>query len=227
MYSRINANSFIYSSEFYESEFEGILTGITICYKMMIKDNIKVPNNENKIRDILRKDYLNNIAIRDSIGFTDKYNFEREVPEDNDLGRTDIKITTKNTLKDPKAYYIIECKKLNNKNLTGETGLNAKYITDGIKRFIIIKYSTYCRINGMIGFVVERMDISANIKNINKLLKDNFSDENPVPCLKHLNFIKDFEYQYYSIHKIGNKKIKLYHLMFDFSESIIEEKASS
>ena len=226
MDNRINANSFTYSSEFYEIEFEHILTGITACYKMMKKNNIKVPNDENKIRNILRKDYLNNRKIRDSIGFTGKYNFDREVPEDNDIGRVDIKITTENTLADPEAYYIIECKRLDNKNLTGVSGLNAKYITEGIKRFIDIKYSAYYSINGMIGFVVERLDICANITNINKLLKENFSDENPVPCLNSLNFIKDFEYQYYSIHKIRNKKIKLYHLMFDFSANIIEENVS-
>ncbi|ODS36087.1 MAG: hypothetical protein A7316_10340 [Candidatus Altiarchaeales archaeon WOR_SM1_86-2] len=228
MDNRINANSFTPSSEFYESEFEKILTGITACYKMMLMDNIKLPNNENKIRDILRKDYLNNREIKDILGFTGKYHFDREVPEDNDIGRVDIRIITENILTEPKAYYTIECKRLDNKKLTRKSCLNAKYVTEGIKRFIDIKYSTYYSINGMIGFVVEQMDIYANIKNINKWLNDNFLDENPVPCLKHLNFIEDFEYQYYSIHKdIKNKEIKLYHLMFDFSANIIEEKASS
>jgi hypothetical protein len=221
MRNRINASFFIPSSEIYEKEFENILTGITACYQMMVNDNTTVPNDENGIRDILRKDYLNNRQIRDQIGFTGKYNVDREVPEDNDMGRVDIKIITQNTLTEPEAYYIIECKRLDNQNLTGRTGLNAKYITDGIMRFVKRKYSAYYRINGMIGFVVEQMDISANITNINNLLKKNFDDANTETVLTSLyfiEFIEDFEYQYYSIHKdIKDRKIKLYHLMFDFS----------
>ncbi len=205
----------------YEKEFENILTGITTCYKMMIKDTVKVPNDENRIRDILRKDYLNNRQIRDSIGLTDNYIFDREVPEENDLGRVDIKISTHNTFKNPEAFYIIECKRLDNQNLTGVSGLNAEYIKNGIKRFVERKYSAYYRINGMIGFVVEEMDISTNITCINNLLKKKFSEANTETVLTALNFINDFKYQYFSIHKdLKDKKIKLYHLMFDFSANI-------
>lgn len=221
MRNRINASSFIPSLEIYKKEFEIILIGITACYQMMVKDNVTVPNDENGIRDVLRKDYLNNRQIRDYIEFTGNYNFDREAPEDNDMGRVDIKITTQNTFINPEAYYIIECKRLDNKNLTGITGLNAKYITDGIKRFVERKYSAYYRINGMIGFVVEKFDIDANIANINNLLQNKFSDANTITFLTFINFIKDFKYQYYSVHKdIGNKTIKLYHLMFDLSKNI-------
>lgn len=221
MYNRIDAVPFTPSLEIYEKEFENILTGITACYQIMLKDNVTMPNDENKIRDTLRNNYLNNRQIRDQIGFTGKYNFDREVPEDNDMGRVDIKIITQNTLTEPEAYYIIECKRLDNQNLTGVSGLNAKYITDGVKRFIETKYSAYYRINGMIGFVVEQMDIFANIININKLLMENFSNANTETILTFHNFIKDFKYQYYSIHKdIKDRKIKLYHLMFDFSANI-------
>lgn len=73
----------------------------------------------------------------------------------------------------------------------------------------------------MIGFVVEQMDICVNITNINNLLKKNFSDANTETVLSSHNFIEDFKYQYYSIHKdIEDKIIKLYHLMFDFSGNI-------
>ncbi|MBU0700738.1 hypothetical protein KKE26_05540 [bacterium] len=140
------------------------------------------------------------------------------MPEDNDSGRVDIKITTQNTLIEPKAYYIIECKRLDNQTPTGISSLNAKYIEYGIKRFVERKYSTYYHTNGMIGFVVEQMDICVNITTINNLLKNNFADANTETVLTSLNFIENFKYQYSSIHKdIGNKRIKLYHLMFDFS----------
>ncbi|MFH1859404.1 MAG: hypothetical protein ABH870_00055 [bacterium] len=213
MHNGNDASPFIYSLEMYEKEFENILIGITACYQMMIEDNVLLPNNENKIRDILRKDYLNKKQIRDCIGFTGKYNFDREVPEDNDRGRVDIKIITQNTLEEPEAYYIIECKRLDSQKL-----LRTKYIEDGIKRFVEEKYSACHGINGMIGFVVKQMDICANIANINNLLENNFAKVNTETVLTSLNFIENFKYQYYSIHKdIKDKRIKLYHLMFDFS----------
>jgi len=221
MNNQIDASAFSYSLEIYEEEFKFILAGITACYNIMINDRVTVVNDENKIRDVFKKDYLDNSSIRDMIGFTDNYHFERETPEDNDLGRVDIKIITRNTLKNPEAYYIIECKRLDSANLTGNTGLNAKYITDGIKRFVERKYSAYYRINGMIGFIVEHLDIDANITNINSLLEKKFCDANAITFLTFINFIKDFKYQYYSVHKdINNKKIKLYHLMFDFSNNL-------
>jgi len=217
----IDATHFTYSQEFYENEFKDILRGITSCYRIMIKNNTSLPNDENEIRNILRKDYLNNRKIRDRIKFTGKYNFDREVPEDNDIGRVDIKVTTLDTLKEPEAYYIIECKRLNNVNISGTTGLNAEYIKSGILRFVERKYSAYYQINGMIGFVVEHMDIGKNINNINILLNKNFKETNTERILVFINFIKNFKYSYFSVHKdIKEKEIKLYHLMFDFSKNI-------
>jgi hypothetical protein len=128
---------------------------------------------------------------------------------------------SKNDFEIDEAYYTIECKRLDNKKKTGSSGLNGKYIKEGIMRFIAEYYSSYYSVNGMIGFVVDQMDISANIINVNKLLMENFSDANTETVLTFHNFIKDFKYQYYSIHKdIQDRKIKLYHLMFDFSANI-------
>lgn len=221
----LNASIFQYNSESYEHEFENILDGITMCYHMMIKDNIKVPNNENKIRDRFIISYLKNRKIRDHVGFTAKYNFDRETPEDNDLGRVDIKISTQNTFTEPNAYFIIECKRLDNENVTGITGLNAEYIKNGIKRFVDGKYSSYHGLNGMIGFVVEQMDIFGNISNINDLLAKNFPDANTEIFLTNTSFIKNFNYQYHSIHKdVHNNTIKLNHLIFDFSKNMVMQK---
>ncbi|MDO9465659.1 MAG: hypothetical protein Q7J67_10245 [bacterium] len=65
------------------------------------------------------------------------------------------------------------------------------------------------------------MNIANNIKNINRLLSNNFADANTKKQLTSVGFIKDFRYQYYSIHNdIKKKEIKLYHLMFDFSKNI-------
>lgn len=89
------------------------------------------------------------------------------------------------------------------------------------------KYSCCYRINGMIGFVIEKMDVSANITNINNLLENNFPDAKTTAFLTSFNFIEDFKYQYYSAHEdIENKNITLYHLMFDFSVNISQSPLS-
>ena len=64
-----------------------------------------------------------------------------------------------------KAYFIIECKRLD-----GNKTLNDKYKNEGINRFITKKYSSYYGANGMIGFVVKKIDIDENIKKIGSFL---------------------------------------------------------
>lgn len=221
----LDASSFIPSSEIYEIEFQNIFTGITTCYRMMIKDNVTVPsNNENRIRDILYNNYLNNNKVRSNLKLR-PYMFDCEVAEydkkGNLAGYLDFKISTQNTFVESNAYYSIECKRLDNKKPMGATGLNADYIKEGIMRFVTVQYSSHRGINGMIGFVVEKMNIDNNIKSINVLLTNKFKASNTQKKLTHVDFIKKFKHSYCSIHKdIENKKIKLYHLMFDFSANL-------
>ncbi len=215
--SSLNANNFKLAPDAYSKEFEGILTGIVQCYNIMLKDKTRVPSNdENKIRNIILDGYLNNNSIRKKVGL-DYYLFDGEVMEN--TGFVDIKISTKNTFKDTSAYYIVECKRLDDKNLNGISGLNAKYIKNGILRFTTGKYSTYCGLNGMIGFVVKSLDIDNNINNINNLLETKFSNANTITDLKAKKFIENFDYSYLSTHNL-NKKIAIYHLMFDFSNNL-------
>ncbi|MBM4055102.1 MAG: hypothetical protein FJ264_10635 [Planctomycetes bacterium] len=221
----LNACIFQYRNEPYELEFERILTGITACYKMMIKDNVSVPSNdEDRIRDVLYNNYLNNNRVRNNLKLN-YYIFDCEVAEydknGNLAGFLDLKVSTQNRFFDSNAYYSIECKRLDNKKLSGVTGLNADYIKEGIMRFVTERYSSHSGINGMIGFVVEKINIDSNIKSINELLINNFKDANTQKKLTHVGFIKKFKHSYYSIHTdIENKKIKLYHLMFDLSKNI-------
>lgn len=217
----LDASIFVESSDFKISEFQDILTKIVECYKLMISDGIKVENDENQIRDLLHRNYLDNNEIRNNLGLTD-YLFLPEVPETNTTGRTDIRITTINTFLDTSAYYLIECKRVDNKNPTGKTGLNSKYIANGIMRFVEGKYSTYRELNGMIGFVVETMDIQKNIQNINNLLNTKPFDASTEKSLSFKLFIKNFKHQYHSSHRdLNNKVFNLYHLMFDFSENLV------
>ena len=63
--------------------------------------------------------------------------------------------------------------------------MNAK--KEGIKRFTIDQYSAYYGVNGMIGFVIEKMNIDNNINNINQLL-ENQSPQ--ITTIKKLQFIR-------------------------------------
>lgn len=220
MYNNLNATNFSGSTPFYDINFEDILSKITVCYRKMIVDHSTIENDENTIRDILLLNYLKNDKIREEVGLINLYNFEREVQEDDSEGRTDIKITTRDTFKKQKAYYTIECKRLDNIKTTGTSGLNAKYISNGIQRFISKKYSSYYRVNAMIGFIVEKMDIHKNTEKINTLLKTN-KTISTTKKITQSTFIKDFEYHYHSKHlDKNNDELKIYHLMLDFNKNI-------
>lgn len=221
MFGELNATAFEFSSVFYNAEFEDVLSKIVTCYQLMLCNNVKLPNDENGIRDILLLNYLKNNEIRNSIGLTN-YLFNREVPEDVGIGRTDIKIETANTFTDTSAYYTIECKRIDSVNLAGSTGLNAKYIEYGICRFVNNVYTCHYLTNGMIGFIVEKIDINENIKHINNLLKNRFTTANTIGTVEKRLFISDFDFSYFSRHTNCNRnEITIYHLMLDFSRCML------
>ncbi len=219
MFAELNASGFEYNGLFYNAEFEDILSKIISCYNLMLADNVLLTNDENAIRDVLLINYLKDNLIRKRIKLTD-YLFDREVPEDRSLGRTDIKIQTLNTFQDTSAYYIIECKRLDATNPNGTTGLNAKYIKNGIYRFASATYSTYYKTNGMIGFVVEPIDVNKNVSSINNLLATEFLAANTTQDLQYREIVTDFDFSYSSCHNVLVNSVVLYHLMLDFSKNI-------
>lgn len=217
----LDATAFEYSISYFNTTFEDILAGIVVVYFCIIAEKIKVPlNDENAIRDIfLSKKYLKNIDFRKSHPPLDNYQFDKETLENK--GRVDIRVLQINPYKDDDTYYIIECKRLDNKNQDGEKGLNGKYISNGIARFTNEqKYPFYSNTAGMIGFIVFKMDICHNVCCINKLLNNTFTEINTEKELTKKQLTPDFEFSYYSNHKV-EKSIKIiYHLMFDFSDNI-------
>ena len=223
----LEANNFQPASKFYSTEFGKILIGIIKCYWLILKNKNSVPSNdENKIRDIfLSKEYLKNRKIKNQLNLLE-YRFDREISEDHSNGRIDIRIIAKNDFEIDEAYYTIECKRLDNQNLLGETGLNAKYVKEGIKRFTIDQYSAYYGVNGMIGFVIEKMNIDNNINNINQLLENQSPQITTIKKLQFIRLIEKFKHSYCSNHENINKKnITLYHLMFDLSENLVVQNS--
>jgi hypothetical protein len=219
METELNAVGYSFNATNYTKEFQRVLCGVYTCYTMMLKDNIELPNDENKIRDNLLFGYLNNDNIKNDIGLN--YLFNGEVLEPTG-GKVDIKVQRQNRFTKSETYYIIECKLLNNKNLAGISGLNSRYIKDGIYRFVSKYYSTHCGVNAMIGFVVEQLNIATNIPNINTLLKNpQIKNCNTIREIQSETFIPNFDFHYSSVHNdCDNASFTLYHLMFDFSDNI-------
>ncbi|MDR0828984.1 MAG: hypothetical protein LBN95_02595 [Prevotellaceae bacterium] len=213
----LNATAFEYSILYFNTTFEDILAGIVVVYSCIIATKIKVPlNDENAIRDIfLSKEYLKNIDFRKSNPPLDNYHFDKETSENQ--GRADIRVLQIKPYKDDDAYYVIECKRLDSENQNGKSGLNGEYISNGIARFVSGKYSMYNNTAGMIGFVVSKMDICVNVCCINKLLQNTFTEINTEKQLTKKQITPDFEYSYYSNHKVGKSTKIIYHLMFNFS----------
>lgn len=219
-FEEIDASAFEEAKNIYEKEFLFILSKIALCYKRIVQNGEDLTNNEDAIRDHIHCNYLNNQTVLNELNLL--YHFECEPKEfGTSDGYLDIKIFNSNIFQNKSEYFIIECKRINNQNKRGETGLNAKYITEGIVRFVQKKYSSFHRINGMLGFVVENMNISDNITDINHLLANTFKGSNTMVLVSPIDLIEDFDQLYYSEHKdIDNADFKLFHLMLDFSNNI-------
>ena len=111
------------------------------------------------------------------------------------------------------AYYTIECKRLDGSNL-----LNRAFVDDGVFRFIDLKYSSYYKKSGMLGFVVEP---NINLIKISKKILEYQNEKN----IKS-NSIFESKYEgtdcsYEIIRHIASNDLKLDYIFFDFS-SIIE-----
>ena len=178
-----------------ETRFKVLLLNIYKCYELMIKDELLLPNLENDIRDILLLNYLNNNEIRHTLNFSN-FLFDPEVPENS--GRSDIKVQTYDTFQDTKAYFIIECKRLD-----GCAYLNKEYVKNGVNRFTTSYYTSYYKLNAMIGFVVKDIDIDENMNKIGSFF--NTIENNRLYDSNHIS-------------------LKLYHLMMDFSKNIEVKK---
>jgi len=217
MENELSAIGFSFNRQIYFGEFEILLSKIATCYNLMVQDKVQLPNDENKIRNVLVNQYINNSKIKRQLEIA--YFIFPEVPETESIGRTDIRIQKPDSFYNQnEAYYIIECKRMNSNARRGTSGLNAEYIRNGICRFTSNYYASHYGVNALIGFVVEPLDIHQNADDINFLLQNHFPEAKIKSGLSRLQFIPDFEYHYSSTHSLtGDRELRLYHLMFDFT----------
>lgn len=215
--NKLDASQFVFRDKICSTELETILSKVTTCYEKMITSGKIIPkNDENGIRDILLLDYLKSPDVKKELDL-ENYLFDRETSENISNGRVDIRIMPINPFISDEAYYIIECKRLDNQARRGVSGLNYKYINNGIQRLTTGFYSSYYKMNSMIGFVVESLDIHSNVNDINYLLENNFKNIDTTSLLSKDSFIDNFDYQYSSSHLTNeSQELKLLHLMFNF-----------
>jgi hypothetical protein len=201
---------FNYTFEYNKRDLKYLMNSLYLCYLKIISEINSISHRENDIRDIFISDqYLNNNKVKEELGVSE-FLFDKETPTPK--GRADIRIFNMleklSGIENP--YYYIECKVLDDsKPSTAVSNLYSKYINSGIKRYIDGIYPTYNEANGMIGFFIKPTNIVEQCK---------FFSE-----LKHCNFIDNYHLSYVSEHTdSNNKKLKLYHLMLDFSSKIKE-----
>ena len=203
----------------YRANFEKITKYILDICELLVDDyqnkQLKLANDENKIRSIMLEEYMK--KQKASYGMSD-YRFELEVPENyagsgQHIGRVDIRILLKNDFEKEDAYYIIECKRID-----GTADLNKKYVKEGVARFVTQKYSSYYGRNIMLGFVVKKIDISANAKLIEDLQNSDL-DQNMHGNFQLVNSDNLTE-SYKCMYQIQSGKLELRHIFLDYSSIV-------
>lgn len=211
---------------FIKGVFAQVLDVLAKCSELMYEEHVswnkKIPNHEEKIRNILLENYLENDNIRNDLEL-DKLHlrFIPEVVEDynneNNVykGRVDIKVVSENWFKEKYDYYIIECKRLD-----GRSDLNKKYVDNGIKRFVSepILYSSYNGKNIMFGFIVKDIDIKENSQKINVLQRNKLNEKikSDFKMISETERYCKYSGEYY----LKSSELELVHLFFDFSTII-------
>lgn len=209
----------IFRENLYIIIIKALIAGCALLTEDCCRDGRKLPNHEERIRNCLLEDYLDNDSVQPKLALGDiPIRFTAEVPEHYSknagtyMGRSDIRVTSINWFANRNDYYIIECKRVD-----GTQVLNQKYVDEGICRFIGSrpKYPSYNHRNIMLGFVVRNIDRSAIIDEIAKIHKVRLNDmttQNVAMCR---------ETQEYSFceSKYTNS-LTLGHIFYDISEII-------
>lgn len=72
----------------------------------------------------------------------------------------------------------------------------------------------------MIAFIVQPINIQENIDSLNYIIKTSSFPSHTIQNIQQRKIVNNFDYSYYSIHRVNNNNITIYHLMLDFSNNI-------
>lgn len=176
-------------------------------------------NHEEKIRNHLLENYLNNDQIRPQIGTGDiPLRFLPEVPEHYDSssdtysGRTDIKVVSINWFNNNSDYYTIECKRID-----GTKSLSKKYIEEGVCRFLGDPplYPSYHNKNLMLAFLISNVDQAKVFADVSSAHKEALSSK----ITKDITIIETSSVHFFCESKYTSGLL-LGHLFYDFSSIV-------
>jgi len=222
----LNASIFKFSKLYSSRQFEFILGKVGVCCNRMADRDEYLENNENVLRNVLHKDYLNNNIVREELNLI-PFIFTIESPEINknyhESGRHDIRILNSSEYcSNTSLYYVIECKRLDGyASIKGS--LNWKYIHEGLKRFVTRDdYPSIYGKSGMLGFIIKKLNISDLVGILNEILR---TEHNNIPTSQYLTKSENIpatDNAYLSIHQDINKRdILLYHILVDLSSKVL------
>lgn len=219
----MDTNSFSLTQEYFEGELEIVFKFVTDCHSLLLDQETTVPNDEEKIRNMLISRYLTDGKVKKQLGFR-MGRFCAEAAEIDKIslsesGYIDLKVCLAEHFCDDEIYFIIECKRVD-----GSNDLNREYVKEGINRFINEQYSIRTGVTGMIGFCVSQLNLSDLIdgrtKSINHHVDkwiSNYTDKKLQPYI--INQSNPIVYR--SMHSsYSSKNFNIFHMFLDFSSLI-------
>lgn len=146
-----------------------LCTGVAAARPLMQPGMLEVPItiHVKKAMRRLKKDLgLSNLEIMGEFELLDLSNDDPEV-----LGRIDIILRFLHQFGDQEAYLAVECKRVGH----GESGLNQRYVTQGVNRFVTGQYAAGHHWGMMLGYVL-KLPTAAIVKGIDARLRATYGE---------------------------------------------------
>lgn len=208
----MDASVFGYNEAYYRSQLRGILHDICLTYEQIIQSGVKLPNNENIIRNEFGK-YFSCQNYKMTTSTARYYYYDYEVSLQNTSGRVDMRFLSPNCYAVQDYFFGIECKRLD-----GKMHLSKEYVVNGIRRYTTGKYPSNLGCNAMLGFIVCPVNLDDTVKYVN----DNLAVEE---YLKQVGTTTERVAGFESNHTSPGQ-IVLYHLWMSFV-GMIENKSGN
>ena len=205
----MNVAIFGYSEAYYQSQLKGLLHDIAVVYERILQSRVKLPNDENTIRNNFGTYFSDQNYKATSITAKDYY-YDYEVSLQKTAGRVDMRFLSPNCLAVQDYFFGIECKRLD-----GKRHLSKEYVVNGIRRFTTGKYPSNLGCNAMLGFIVCPIDLNETVGYVNENLTD---EEYLIQVGTPTAEMAGFESHHTSPHQLV-----LYHLWMNFAGMIVNE----
>lgn len=200
---------FGYSEAYYQAQLKGLLHDISVVYGLIQRSGVRLPNDENTIRNEFGR-YFSDQSYKVTSTTAKDYYYDYEVSLQKTAGRVDMRFLSPNCLAVQDYFFGIECKRLD-----GKRHLSREYVLNGIRRFTTGKYPSCLGCNAMLGFIVCPIDLDETVGYVN----DNLTNEEHLQQLGR----PTAETAGFESHHTSPHQLVLYHLWMSFAELIVNE----